>query len=477
MFKKRNSSFDLFVTIKIIEIMKRIIQSLSVFSVFFFVSTNAQTITSCAGDGTYIADPGAPCPADGGQATSTTLNMPTNVKVDGAGNQYIFTTGAGWSCFRIKKIDVSGSVSNAAGDGNYGAHYGDGGPASLAGIATYNSFCVDNSGNIYISESWSKPSGYQVTSIRKVNSAGIITTLAQSDTTGLLGDGGPASAATFSANDIDIDASGNIYIVDGNRIRKIAPSGVISTVAGIGTQGYSGDGGPATNAQLALPGQLVLDAEGNIYFTDATDISSPLTTTVLRKINSSGTISTLADTSIMRSYAFSGLAYDNSEKCIYFSDLQNVVKKISSSGLVSTVAGVAGVAGYNGDSRSAISATLNGPAGVFVDASGNLFIADRNNYRIRKVTPHTTGIDQEITATNHVEISPNPSNGRFSLEVSSLSTEPMKIEIFNALGQLEKEIQSFTNSKTEISIDCSPGIYILCVTFSDRHLTKKVLID
>jgi len=437
----------------------------------------AQTITTCAGDGSFIPDPGAPCPADGGQATATTLNMPNNVKVDGAGNQYIFTTGAGWSCFRIKKIDATGRITNAVGDGNYGGHYGDGGPASSAGIATYNAFCVDNGGNIYVSETWSKPSGYLVTSIRKVNSTtAIISTVAQSDTTGLLGDGGPASAATFSANDIVVDGYGNIFITEGTRIRKINPAGIITTVAGTGVQGYSGDGGLATNAQLAFPGQIVLDADGNIYFTDAADVSSPFTTTVLRKITSSGIISTLADTSIMCSYAY-GLAYDNSAKCLYFSDQRNVVRKIGATGTISIVAGILGEAGYNGDNKPASSATLNGPTGVFVDESGNLFIADRSNYRVRKVSAHTAGISEALNASDVIELSPNPNNGIFSVKISGMNNEPVMISIFNSLGQLVKEIQSLSNNVERITLDKAPGFYFISITSADKHFNARVVIE
>ena len=457
--------------------MKKRILLLSFFAYGIVGSLKAQTITTSAGDGTYLANPAAPCPVDGGQATATTLNIPNSIKVDAEGSQYIFTSGAGWSCFRIKKIDVNGKITNAVGDGTYGAHYGDGGQASAAGIASYNAFCLDNSGNIYISESWSKPSGFLITSIRKVNSAGIISTINESDTTGVLGDGGPASAATFNANDIVVDTAGNIIMTDrdGGRIRKINTAGIITTIAGNGTQGYSGDGGAATNAQLVYPGQIQLDASGNIYFTDARDVSSPFTSTVLRKIAASGIISTIADTNIMHSYA-NGLAYEDVEGNIFFSDKSNVVKKLSSAGAVSTVVGISGVAGFNGDNQPAISATLYNPSGLCFDRAGNLFIADGGNYRVRKVMPHTAGISEINYNSNKVRLWPEPNNGSFSLYIPSNENEQVHIIIENIMGQNVNELVSTTNRAINVQLDVSPGLYFVTTVAGTNRQSVKMLV-
>ncbi len=164
----------------------------------------------------------------------------------------------------------------------------------------------------------------------------LISTFAGSGYQGYSGDNGPALFASFDApQGLVRDSSLNFYVADttNNRVRKITPGGVISTIAGNGTSGYSGDGGPATQAQLNGPAGLALDTFGNLYITD----------------------------------------YDNS-----------VVRKVTSGGTITTVAGT-GSAGYNGDNISAITAKLNNPFGIVVDSTGNLYIADRYNNRIRKV--------------------------------------------------------------------------------------------
>jgi len=228
---------------------------------------------------------------------------------------------------------VAGSSLTGGGSGSSG----DGGLATAANLLNPTEVIADNSGNIYIND------GGFTYSIRKVSPSGIITRFAGNNTSGFSGDGGQATAAQLNfPQGLAIDASGNIYIADGgNRIiRKVTPSGIISTIAGTpGTYGYSGDGGPATAAQLGFPNGMVFDASGNLYFADPG---------------------------------------------------KHVIRKISTSGIITTVAGIGGSTGFSGDGGQATSAKLNAPTDVCIDASGNLYIADRDNHAIRKVS--TTGI-------------------------------------------------------------------------------------
>ena len=213
-------------------------------------------ITTVAGNGT------AGFLGDGGQATSAELKGPQGVSVDSAGNLYI----ADYGNFRIRKVNVAtGIITTVAGNGS-GVYSGDGGAATSAGLVAPGEVYVDSVGNLYITD-------YNGCRIRKVSAGtGIMTTVAGTGTVGYSGDGGAAtSAALHSPGGVALDSAGNLYITDqkNNRIRKVSAStGIITTVAGNGTQGFSGDGGPATSAELYYPGTLAIDSADNLYFSD-----------------------------------------------------------------------------------------------------------------------------------------------------------------------------------------------------------------
>jgi trimeric autotransporter adhesin len=212
---------------------------------------------------------------------------------------------------------------------------------------------------------------------------GIINTLAGDGTVGYSGDGGAATSAELDLPyGLAVDTAGNIYIADtyNNRIRKVtATTGDISTVAGDGIAGYSGDGGTATSAELDLPCGVAVDTAGNIYIADTYN-------SVIRKVTAStGIIYSVAGD---LSYP-DGVAVDSASN-IYIADSGNnrVRELTATTGIVSTVAGD-GVAGYSGDGGAATSAELNDPRGVAVNTAGNIYIADTDNNRIRKVTVST----------------------------------------------------------------------------------------
>ncbi len=262
---------------------------------------------------------------DGGNATSAKLQYPTGVAVDVIGNIYI----ADNSNNRIRKVSTSGIITTIAGIGGAGGYTGDGGLATAAKLSSPWGLTLDKFGNIYISDS-------QNSCIRKINTSGIITTIAGTGSNGFSGDGFAATSALLNLTmGVAIDTTGNIYVADRNnkRIRKIDVNGIITTFAGNGITGYSGDGGLATNAQIAPPHGINIDEAGNVYF------------------GNSG---------------------------------HGCVRKINTLGIISTIAG-SGTQGFSGDGSLATSAQLNMPTGIAFDSFGNTYIADLNNNRIRKV--------------------------------------------------------------------------------------------
>jgi uncharacterized protein (TIGR03437 family) len=339
------------------------------------VSTSG-TVTTVAGNGSCCYN------GDGGAATSAELAYPAGVAVDASGNLYI----ADSENSRIRKVAPGGTIATVAGNGSGYGFSGDGGAATSAQLANPEGVAMDASGNLYIADQGNAR-------IRKVSAAGIIATLAG----GALGDGGPAVFGFLNQPAaVARDNAGNTYIADtnNNRVRKIAANGTIATVAGTGAAGYSGDGA-AASAQLSGPRGLALDASGSLYIADTNNHR-------VRKVDSSGNISTVAGNGYCCGYTGDGgaatsaqigspygLAVDTSGN-LYFSDISNnVVRKVAASGIIATVAGN-GTYGYSGDTGAATSAKLSYPAAVAVDAGGNLYIADTNNYRIRMVSTNGT---------------------------------------------------------------------------------------
>lgn len=231
---------------------------------------------------------------DGGPATAAQLFIPSDVALDASGNIYI-AEGRG---NRVRKIDAKGTISTVAGTGVEGSE-GDGGPATEAQLNRPSVIALDAEGNIFVGEY----GGYRV---RKIDTAGTITTIAGIGTKGGAGDGGPATAAQFNfISGLAVDGSGNVYVSDMNeaRIRKIAPEGTITTIAGTGPPGRSGDGGPARKAHIATPGGLALDLSGNLFLTE-------FWASRLRRIDPTGVITTIAGTGEQNSTGDMGLATD-----------------------------------------------------------------------------------------------------------------------------------------------------------------------
>lgn len=323
---------------------------------------------------------------DGGPATSAQLLTVADVAVDAAGNLYLAESFYG----RVRRVSPNGTITTVAGKGGSGGNSGDGGPATSAELREPYGLALDKSGNLYIADRGNH-------NIRRVARNGIITTVAGNGTGGYSGDGGPATSAQLSQPlDLDFDAEGNVFIVDsGNhRIRKIATTGTITTVVGSGISGYAGDGGPATSAELSQPYGVAVDAEGNLFVADTFNHR-------IRKVSGNGIIRTIAGNGTSRYSGDGGSATNaqisqpqgvavDSVGTLYIADPDNhCVRKVDADGIITTFAGN-GIPGFKGDGGPATEAQLSTPRNVAVDSEGNVYIAEFGNHRIRKVA--TNGI-------------------------------------------------------------------------------------
>ncbi|OQW93914.1 MAG: hypothetical protein BWK79_08640, partial [Beggiatoa sp. IS2] len=328
------------------------------------VDTNG-TITTVAGNGV------ASYSGDSGPATSASLASPQGIAVDNSGNLYIADT----NNHRIRKVSTSGIITTVAGTGNWG-YSGDSGPAISASLASPQGIAVDSSGNLYIADTNNHR-------IRKVDTGGTITTVAGTNVAGYNSDGILAiNAYLASPEGVTVGSGGDLYIADtyNHRIRKVDTGGTITTVAGTGYANSNNDGIPATNAYLYHPQGIAVDTAGNLYIADTGNNR-------IRKVDTGGTITTVAITGISLSGP-EGITVDSGGNLYIADTYNNCIRKVDTNGVVTTVAGN-GVVGYNGDNIPATSAYLANPQGVDVDVSGNLYIADTDNHRIRKVTSGT----------------------------------------------------------------------------------------
>ncbi len=338
-------------------------------------------ISTVAGNGT------AGYTGDGGAASSAELNGPNRAVVDWAGNIYI----ADFNANVIRKVNAStGLISTVAGTGVAGST-GDGGAATSAKLHAPDGLGVDASGNIYIGDSGN-------CRIRRVTVAtGVISTVAGNGTCGYTGDGGAATSAEIqtTTSDIAFDSAGNFYFADGpnNVIRKVAVlTGIITTVAGNGTNGYTGDGGLATSATLALPDGVAFDDSGNQYIADfGNHVVRKVTTAtgIITTVAGNGTSGYAGDGGAATSAELSdpsGLALDAAGNLYVADSGNNVLRELNAAtGVITTVAGNS-LAGYAGDGGAATSAEMHGTADVAVDAMGNLYLSDISNSVIREVT-------------------------------------------------------------------------------------------
>ncbi|MDE3197233.1 MAG: IPT/TIG domain-containing protein [Acidobacteriota bacterium] len=363
---------------------------------------------------------------DGGPALSAQFTNPIRVAVDSKGNLYI--TDYGNQSIRFVNSDTN-VVSSIAGNDTLG-YSGDGGPARGSQLADPHDVAVDNQGNVYIADTLNAR-------VRKIDTSGNISTFAGTGTRGYSGDGGPAANAQISLpTGLAVDKAGNLYIADfGNAtVRKVDLSGNITTVAGIGYATFgaaAGDGGLATSAVLQQPYAVQVDTAGVIYIGD-------IGTSSIRRVDTKGIIGTY-----VQNFPGQNFAVDSTGS-IYFANYRdNTVEKITPNGSRLWIAGD-GIAGYSGDGGLAIAAQFSQPYGVAVDASGNVFVADAASAVIRELIPIPFSIGAVANAASGKAFGP-PLAGSGS---AALAVSPGEIVVLFGTGLGPAGLVSNTPSKT-----------------------------
>lgn len=411
---------------------------------------------------------------DNGPATSASFNSPKDIAVDQSGNIYI----ADILNHRVRKIDALGIITTFAGNGTQG-YSGDNGPATSAQLYRPHGVAVDSTGNIYIADGFNNV-------IRKVNTSGIISTIAGTGVSGYSGDNGPAITAQLAyPTDVAIDPSGNILIVDwfNNVLRKVDNSGIITRVAGNPSATQLGDGGPATLANLNNPQNIAIDNVGNIFIADGSNQR-------IRKVDTSGIISTVAGNGNMAYSGDGGLADTSSLSNpygvavdawgnIYIADGgNNRIRKVDVFGIISTVGGT-GACGFSGDGGPATLATLCGPVSLTFDNNGNLLISDDSNSRVRRINA-VVGVHENYSEQSFVSLFPNPSSGTINISPFGLLDGELWVSLRDIAGKLiYRGTNSFTDGVAVYDLDVKDGIYFVSIQNKDtgQHAVRKLIIQ
>lgn len=408
---------------------------------------------------------------DGGPATAGRMITPSGVCFDAARNLYVSDQN---DC-RIRRIDgTSNIISTVAGNGHVG-YTGDNGPADSAELFYPEGVAVDRGGNIYMADQFNN-------AIRKVTD-GVIYTIAGNGSIGDSGEGGPATAAVlYHPNDVTVDKWGTVYFVDeyNHKTKRIDTFGIITTIAGTGTPGYNGDSIAATTAELNWPAGIGIDTFGNVYIADYYNSR-------IRKVDmATGYIYTVAGSDSSGFWGDGGQAtaaglYDvtavSVDKIgdIYIDDVYNYrIRKVDTAGIITTVAGTYS-AGFSGDGGLATLAQLNFPQGVVGDDSGWVYIADYENGRVRIVKDGPVSVPTTILPPPSFVLSPNPTSGVITCRFDKRWLYSF-VEVTNAIGAVCDTFQ-LTEPFYKKDLGYLPdGIYFLAVTKGTERIVKRVSI-
>jgi hypothetical protein len=427
--------------------MKKLIAKkyLFILSLFILGISNAQNIYTFAGNGSPATS------GDGGPAINAEIYRPRSLGVDLSGNVYF----SAYFGPIVRKIDTQGIVTTYTPAQNFNG--------SLHGIT------FDASNNMYCSTS---------RNIYKITPAGVTSSVVGTGTVGYSGDGGPAiNAKVNGAGGIAFDALGNFYFSDraNHRVRKVDLAGNISTIAGNGGGGFGGDGGQATSAQLDNPQDVAVDAAGNVFIADTYNER-------IRKVNTSGVITTICGTGVSGSAGLNGPAI-NAELVsprtievdvngnLYICD-GNWIKKINTSGIISAIAG--GSSGFFGDGGPAINGKLNNPDALGFDPSGNLYIGDEYNNRIRLICYNScpVGIEEYSYNSEFFSVYPNPATNILQIK----SIENKSFDSFVILDVLGRKVLEQKENTTQINIqNLEKGMYQLILTFEGKNYSSKFI--
>ena len=326
---------------------------------------------------------------NGGPATSAQITAPVDLAFDGQGNLYILELGSDVLSLpvRVRKVDPSGQITTVAGPGAPG----EAGQLVLGTTFGTTGLAVDAEGNVYLGGGDGPDIDNRVI---RVDPSGDVTTVAGTGEPGFSGDGGSATEAQLKGIwDVAVDPQGNLYIAGNIRIRKVDTAGVITTIVGTGVKGFSGDGGPAVEAQVDRVTGITVDDVGNVYFIDYRNGR-------IRKIDTKGIITTIAGSGEEQGkdcFFGEGDPATQAIFCgpehldvdgfgnIYIADTyNNRVRMIDAKGIITTIAG-SGVDGFSGDGGPAVKASLSELSGVAVGPDEAVYIADSANDRVRKV--------------------------------------------------------------------------------------------
>ena len=431
--------------------------------------SQAQIIVTVAGNGE------SGYTGDGGPATNARLDSPHGVLIDNEGNLIICDVSN--RCIRKVSPPYNGIISTIVGDGTgLSGFAGDGLPATVARISGVLDVAIDKKGNLYLADADNNR-------LRMVDTNGIIHTIAGTGTAGYNGDGIPATSAQLNQPiTVAIDHIGNIYIGDRHnyRIRKIDTFGIIHTVLGTGTLGFSPDGSHADTVSLNNIVCIRTDMHNNLYFTDNIR---------LRKMNPSGIISTVVGTGVSGFSGDGGMATSAQVKnlaqfhvdtsgSIYVADVNNRrIRKVNPEGVINTIAG-SGTYISLGDGGNPLLAWFVLPNGVTVAPNGDIFISDQGGARVRMISNHITGIElTEVSDTDVIQLYPNPTKENCTILVNTDATKSVNIIITYIAGREVHRCIGVTRQPITLATCWQPGIYTISATTATEQHTTTIVVQ
>ena len=444
--------------------MKKTVIAILLLTLFY--SAKAQIITTIAGTGVNGYS------GDYGPAINAELRLPAAVVLDKRGDLFF----ADGNSNVIRMIDTLGIITPIAGTGSP-VFNGDSIAALDAGINP-GGIAIDRYGSIFFAD-------FGNNRIRKIDTFGIITTVAGIG--GIGGFGGDSSLAIDAMLSgpayVAVDTFGFIYFTDeaNHRVRMIDTAGIITTIAGSGVSGYSGDNGPARMAMISTPLGITIDGFGTIYFSDAGNSR-------IRKFNlwvgdtiytvaGNGTAGYNGDNILATAaeiYSPMALTTDGAGS-IYFADgNNNRIRKISTTGFITTIAGN-GIDGFAGDNGNPLSAEFSQPNSAAIDRHGNIYIGDGYNHRIRFIR-YNVAVNNVIRDTGNVSLYPNPCLGYFIILTSSAINEQAQIVIMDVFGAKVMETTTITNIPRDILLHVPNGIYYVHAKTAHETFTAQITV-